>query len=768
MRTNPGEADGTRRPRHRTRSTRSERIALTIEIAVAIALVVLLSDAAPTGHWIVDALYRAVFATATVLAGARARRWNLLVAAALVAVGSDGWMLVPAAVALVLGLLMAWRDRRDRVLGGAAGALVAWAALGLSWPASPTGATALLAAAAVVPLWVSGYRNARRPTRRGIRNGLIGAVAIGLLGVLAAAGFALTQRTTLIDAAESTVDAAASITSSSGEADTQVFEDNRAAFASVAHAATAWWMTPTRLVPVVSQHVRAVQVAATSGAELNSFAAELSKSVDYDRLQRDDGSIDLALLAEFAAPVTAANTTLARVESELGAIGSPWLLPPLADQLSEFTTEVQGAGSATAVADAAVRHLPGILGADGPRRYLLLLGNPAESRDLGGHLGNWAELVVTDGKIDVTRVGVPYELFAPWTEPSPVLPDDTGLPPSLIEMQPERFPQNWGSSPDMATVERLARGLYPQAAGGAPIDGVLYADPVAFAALLRLTGPVEAGGVRLTPDNAVEYLTRDQFLTPVPQEAPVSDLIRVALDQLTGNRLPGTEQITSAFSDVVGQGHLQFLSGTSSENELMALVGLDQPLPEPAGSDVVAVISRNANPSKIDAYLHRTIDYDVEWDPATGRVRSRVVVTLRNDAPPQGLPAIVIGSAVALPPGTNRTQLAVLTPFRAIGAMVDGDRHALASRDDLEGLHRHTLLVDVPPGAERTVVIDLTGEVEPGSTYRLAWFNQPLLNQDSSQLLIEPVGARFSDGSQEGRLEIGDERVADVTVSVGE
>ena len=170
---------------------------------------VLLSDAAPTGNWVVDALYRAGVATATVLAGARARRWNLLIAAALVAVGSDGWMLLPAAAALVLGFVMAWSDRRDRLVGGAAGALVAWAALDLSWPASPTGATALLAAAAMVPLWVSGYRNARRATQRGIRNGVLAAAAVVVLGTALSAVFAVTQRSTLVDAAASTVDAAA-------------------------------------------------------------------------------------------------------------------------------------------------------------------------------------------------------------------------------------------------------------------------------------------------------------------------------------------------------------------------------------------------------------------------------------------------------------------------------------------------------------------------------------------------------------------------------
>lgn len=757
-----------RRSRRRTHSTRADRVGLAIEIAVASVIVIVTTDAAPTGNVVLDALYRTAFVAATVLAGARARRWNLLIAAALVAVGSDGWMLVPAAGALVLGFVMAWLDRRHRVLGGAAGALVAWAALDLAWPASPAGATALLAAAAVVPLWISGWRNARRPTQRAILWGVLAAGAVALLAVGVAAVFAMTQRSTLVDAADSTVDAASSITASDGAADPAVFERNEADFRSVADAASAWWMLPTRAVPVVAQHVDAVQVAATSGAELNAFAAELAATVDYDRLQRPDGSIDLALLSQFGGPVGDAAETLRTVSADLTATDSPWLVPPLADQLRTFRAEVDDASTATDVADAAVRQLPGLLGAAGPRRYLLLLGNPAETRDVGGHLGNWAELVVTDGKIDVVRVGVPYDLFSPATEPAPQLASADDLPASLVEMQPTRFPQNWGASPDLATVGRLAAELYPQAAGGAPIDGVLYADPVAFAALLRLTGPVEAGGVRLDADNAVPYLTREQFLTPDPRSAPVSDLVRAGLERLTDNQLPGTAQITDAFSEVVASGHLQFLSLTPAENELMGLVGLDQPVPAPDGDDVVAVISRNANPSKIDAFLTRTIDYDVQWEPSTGRVRSRVVVTLRNDAPAQGLPALVIGSSVALAPGTNRTQLSVLSPFDAVGTMVDGRQVGASSRADLEGLRRHSVLVDLPPGAERTVVIDLEGSVEAGPTYRLRWFNQPLLNDDDSQLLIEAVGATFPGGASEGRVPIGDRRVETIAVVVEE
>ncbi len=757
--------DGVRRSRRRTRSTREQRVGLSIEIAAAAAVVVLLTDSAPTGHWIIDALYRAGFAAATVLAGARARRWNLLIAAALVAVGSDGWMLVPACAALAMGFGLAWTGRRHRLVGGAAGALIAWAALDLAWPASPTGATAALASLAVVPLWVSGYRNARRPTQRYLRYGLGGALLLAVASAAVAITFALTQRATLVDAADATVEAASSITSNSTSAGS-TFTENQTEFAGVASAARSWWMLPTRAVPVVSQHVRAIQVAAESGADLNAFADELSGTVDYDRLQTSDGGVDLDLLRQFAGPVQRADTTLARVSADLADVQTPWLFPLLTDQIQEFRAQVDDAHRATAVADSAITHLPGIMGAGGPRRYLLLLGNPAEARDLGGHLGNWAELVVDDGKIDVVRVGVPYELFAPWTEPAPQLPEDLTLPVSLEEMQPTRFPQNWSASPDLATVNRVASALYPQAAGGAPIDGVIYADPVAFAALLGLTGPVEAGGVQLSADNAVQYLTRDQFLGDDPQSAPVSDLIRVALDRLTDNQLPGTEAVADAFSQVVAQGHLQFVSSTESENQLMELVGLDQPVPTVDGGDVVAVLSRNANPSKIDAYLHRSIDYDVDWEPSTGTVRSRVIVTLRNDAPAEGLPSLVIGAAVPLPPGTNRTQLSVLSPFDAVGMMLDGERIGYSTRDDLAGLHRFSVLVDLPPGAERTVVLDLGGRVERGPTYRLRWFNQPLLNPDDAQLVITPVGATFPDNRRAGRVQIDDRRVTDLTVSV--
>ena len=142
-----------------------------------------------------------------------------------------------------------------------------------------------------------------------------------------------------------------------------------------------------------------------------------------------------------------AANAVATADTELSEVTSPWLLPPVVPQLEQFSEQVDEASVATEVGALATEQLPALLGAEGPRRYLLLLGSPSEARDVGGHLGNWAELVVDDGKLDVVQVGEPYELFGPNTQPAPQLSPDTELPPSLVEVDPTRFPQNWGSLP---------------------------------------------------------------------------------------------------------------------------------------------------------------------------------------------------------------------------------------------------------------------------------------------------------------------------------
>lgn len=758
---------------HRTRRRRSELTrthagAILVIAVLGVVAAVVSSDAAPTGSAVLDALYRAVFVTLTVLSAARARRWSLLIAAALVAIGSSGWLLVPAGAALLTSLVLAWTDRRHRVWGAAVGALVGVAALQLTWPASPSRATALLAALAILPLWISGYRVSRRSTRRRLRI-LIGVLALlGLIGAAVGAVFAATQRGTLEATAAATTEAAQRISAGSGGDDASVdaFTENTQRFDAVADLADSWWMLPARAVPVVAQNVAVLRHAARAGADLNTVAATLAEDVDYEQLQQPDGSVDLERLRSFQSPLSHAATTARQVERQLDQLRSPWLVSPVRSRLTEFQEELQGVRSSTELATTAAESLPAMLGADGPRRYLLLLGNPAEARDLGGHIGNWAELVAEDGHLRVERVGSPYELFGPGTDPAPQLSPEIDLPPSMAEMQPQVFPQNWGATPDLATAAGVAADLYTSVSGGAPIDGVIYADPRALAGLLSLTGPITIeNGTEITAEQAVQFLTVDQFANGADDDGTVSDLVRTALDRLTTSRLPSPARLGATFGPIVDRGELQFVSTTSSDDPLLRALGLTTLVAPAPGGDLVAVINRNANPSKIDAYLRRRIDYDVRWDPDTGDVRSRVTVTLENTAPATGLPSVVLQSPPGVPSGTNRTQLAVLSPLDADGAIVDGTTVGMASQPETDELRRYSVVVDVPPGGSRTVTFDLHGSVRPGSTYRLRWINQPLVHEDEARLVMHSSGDPFLGGDHEGSVTIPSSRVVDLDIS---
>ena len=160
--------------------------------------------------------------------------------------------------------------------------------------------------------------------------------------------------------------------------------------------------------------------------------------------------------------------------------------------LDDVSIRVRELRSEAEIATLAVEHLPALLGSDVPRRYLVLLGNPAEARDLGGHIGNWAELVVADGRIDLVQVGTPAELAFPTASPPGV--DLSGYPASLVETKPALFPQNWGADADLPTVASLSATLF-RARTGRGVDGVMYADPSAFGQMLAITGPVPVPGL---------------------------------------------------------------------------------------------------------------------------------------------------------------------------------------------------------------------------------------------------------------------------------
>lgn len=743
----PYRGDVTEPPTSERRSSRRTSPAerwLILAIALASgAVAAVVSDARPAMWTPADVAWRALVVVGVALCASRARRWTLIWLAVPAALLGDGWLRIFGAVALVGAIVVTTRDHRNRPACAAVGGLGAIGLLCMSWPGggAPTGTTALVAVIAAVPLLVSAFGHARTREKR-IAFGVLGVVALLLVvGVGAVVAFGLTNATDVRAAVDDTQRAVNGANDADTAAVQQRFDTAASSFADLSAASDQWWYVPARSVPIVGPNFNLARTALAAGADLNETAATLSTSVDQQQLRRPDGGIDLAVLASLEAPAQSGATTIAGARTDLDAASSPWVLPPVRVELGKIDDQLGSAERSAETVALASQAAPTLLGADGPRRYLMLLGNPAELRDVGGHIGNWAELVADNGRLDVVEVGSPYELFNPQTNPPARLASE--YPTSLLELRPQYFSQNWGGTPDTSIVARLAAELYPQARPGAPIDGVIYADPDAFAAILAITGGVKVPGtdVELTSKNAVTFLTVDQFselADAAPGTDPLGDTIETTLKKFTRQQLPGPRRLADLFSPVVAGGHLQISTFDPATNELLDRLGLRRTLDRPNSTDVLSVINRNANPSKIDAFLKREVGYNVRWDAATGRTLGTVTVRLTNTAPTDGVAPVVISPPPGAPPGTNRTQLSILTPLDATRATINGTSTGIGTTNETATVRRHAVWLDLAPGQTAEVVVELDGAVSPGS-YELHWLGQPMLDPGPTEITVAPL-----------------------------
>ncbi|WP_421119269.1 DUF4012 domain-containing protein [Aquihabitans daechungensis] len=747
------------RGRHLT--TPAEWVGLALITVVGLGIV-LRSPPSPTGVGVIDVVETAALVGLMVAAGSRARRWALIVGAACVAGAGTGLGLVAGLTALGVTAALVVTGRRSRILGGAVGGLIALGALHL--PTEGIGAaSALLAFAAFVPVLASGYRNTPSHPRRQIRF-----AALVVVGAIVAMGAALvfssaSARRGVASAVEETEAGMVAIS----EGDEAGAEDRFAIAAEEFRAAEVAlgkpWILPIQAVPVLSQNYRAMREATGVGSRVTGVLSENVGALRYEDLNRPDGGLDVDVLIGFRRPVAAVDREMRAALRDLEGVESPWLLGPVSSRLEETQRRFTSYQDETELAKLATTDGPRLLGATEPRRYLFLLGNPAEARDLGGHLGNWAEVTVDRGRLDLVKVGGPGDLAL-----DPADQDADSLDPypsSLVEMDPYRFPQNWGADPDLATVARLSAQLFEERTGRS-IDGVAYADPDAFAAFLDITGPVlvpeAVPPTQVSAANAVKFLTSDQFVrfpTERAGDAAVEELVRTVFDELTETQLPDPRRLGDDFGPIVDEGRFAFYSLHEQDAALLDRLQVTRALPDARGANLLGVINRNANPSKIDTYLQRQTDATFDWDPETGEVTGTVEVTLTNVAPPGGLNTIVLGNELGRPLGTNVTDLTILSRFELVDATIGG-KAVPARSDEVERSWRHTLRLEVPPGGSVVAVFRLRGATTPGPRHRLEIVGQPLVNEGSVRVTIIPAdGTIRSTGAAMGSSRDGQVQV---------
>jgi hypothetical protein len=360
---------------------------------------------------------------------------------------------------------------------------------------------------------------------------------------------------------------------------------------------------------------------------------------------------------------------------------------------------------------------PGLLGADGTRRYVVLFGNPAEAREMGGFVASIGVLTADQGRLDFESLPTPGQLRS--TLDGVEL--GVEIPPGYANARPASFVENWTDSPDIQTVASVVGDLAP-AVTQAPADGVLYVDPYTLAALLELTGPVtvEEGTEQLTAENAVDFLLRDQYQSPDfepggERKERLGDAGEVAFDRLLTGGLPRPRVLADVLSPLVQARRLQFTTTDPAAHDLLRNVGL-RPDIDQGDSETILVANEMRRPGKLDAYLERDIRYEATVGE-DGALEATVTVALTNRAPRTGMADYqlsVPNPAEDLDRTTNVTTLDVFSAFPGAEVTVDGVEAGFNQTPGY-GLEQYAVPVEVPAGATVEVVLRFTGAVDPAS-----------------------------------------------------
>jgi hypothetical protein len=502
-------------------------------------------------------------------------------------------------------------------------------------------------------------------------------------------------------------------------------------------AAVPWLGSPFKS----GQQISDVVVGLT--ADVLKPAAKAGVGISPDTLFAD-GRVNLQLLREKEPALAALSADATRLDAQAAAITKPAFISALGDartQLQDQTSDIAGLFRNTALA---ARLAPSMMGADGPRTYLMGFQTPAEARGTGGLLGGFGILRFDNGKPTVDALGTNTALDGASAE--------IDLGPEFNEQYGYTNPytdfRNSNLSAHFPYAAQIWKSMWEQKSG-MKADGVIALDPIALSYLLGATGPITMpDGEVVDEDNVVELTMSTAYLRFPNQsdQAARKQYLQTIATQVA-KKLTGKIQSPRAVLDAVGRAaserRIAVWSAVPADQKILEETPLAYAIPEDSAPYAEVVVNNLAG-NKMDYYLRREIEYAA--DGCDGDVRnSTITVRLTNTASDKPLPDFVAGSGglapdlpIRVPPGSMvtsvrliGTQGAKLLGVTAKGKSVPAVVHTERGHPTFE------VQVAIPPGQSGDLVFRLSEPTVPGAPRVPV---QPLIDDVAPRISVPMCG----------------------------
>jgi len=480
-------------------------------------------------------------------------------------------------------------------------------------------------------------------------------------------------------------------------------------------AAVPWLGSPFK----AGQQISDVVVGLT--ADVLKPAAKAGVGISPDTLFAD-GRVNLQLLREKEPELSALSADATRLDAESAAITKPAFISALGDaraQLQDQSSDIAGLFKNTALA---ARLAPSMMGADGPRTYLMGFQTPAEARGTGGLLGGFGVLRFENGRPTVDTLGANTALEGASAE----IDLGSEFNSQYGYTNPYTDYRNSNLSAHFPYAAQIWKSMWEQKSG-MKADGVIALDPVALSYLLGATGPISLpDGEVITQQNVVE-LTLSTAYTRFPElrdqykrKQYLQDIAKEVVKKLNG-RLQSPRAVVDALSRAASEHRIAVWSAFPADQLLLEEMSIANTIPDDP-APYASVVINNLAGNKMDYYLVREIEYAA--DGCKGDLRnSTITVRLSNTATDKPLPDYVAGSPglssdipFKAPSGTMVTSVRVIATKDAqlVNVTSNGAKVPAVVRKE-RGHPTFEVQVAIPPGQSGELVFRLAEPTSPGA-----------------------------------------------------
>lgn len=499
----------------------------------------------------------------------------------------------------------------------------------------------------------------------------------------------------------------------------------RAATAAALTSDPIW--RAAELVPVLGANLTAFRQAAETVDEVSRNAlpplSKLASMFSVDSFVPKNGAFDLTAFSDASPVLNRARTALDAANTHAQAIDTSGTISQVGvgvdqiiDLVSQTTKTVDGL-------DAAASLLPPMLGADGPRNYLLLSLNNAELRSTGGIPGALTVVAVDKGML---TLGAHSSASALGEFAEPALPL-TKSEVTLYKRSTGTFLQDVNATPDFARSGALAQAMWKQRTGQT-VDGVVAIDPIALGYILGATGPIDAGsGITLSSANAEKVLLSDVysiFAKPADQDAFFAGVTSKVFAALTSGHVDSRALVT-ALGEASDEGRIHVWSGHPTEQKQLDASTLAGLLPQTTKSTSgFGVYLNDSTGAKMDYYLSAGIGVASTVCRADYRPYFEVRVGLTSTAPADAatsLPEYVTGGGLfGVDSGSVGTNVYVYAPpgSQVYSVTIDGKEFSYVSAKH-DGRSVAGVNVVLKPGASAQVAVKFLGKAHQSSAVSL-------------------------------------------------